>query len=229
MSRDLDYFVILRQRRDTISPPSLVIIWVESVMIAFLPRATAATTTTVLTGITWTVDNNPSTKRWTLHACHTDTAPPASDHLLRRYTQLGICAARAVLRDEGPASRLKRLASPAPPAPNNPPAPPSPIHMNRLSKPDPLVLAMGLRCGYEEAKTPSPTRMRHSTSSADEQRYLPKTTATSDSTKLLLHIPGHRTLSPPRLFIEDSTRARLRTCATVLGARTTGSHALPRC
>ena len=42
--------------------------------------------------------------------------------------------------------------------------------------------------------------------------------AVSDySTKLLLPIPGHRILSPPRLFIGGSTRTRPRTCAFFSG------------
>ena len=55
---------------------------VESAMIAFLPRATAATTTTASTATAWPTDNYCETKPWTLHAYHTDTAPPASRHLL---------------------------------------------------------------------------------------------------------------------------------------------------
>ena len=42
--------------------------WMESAMIAFLPRATATTTTTTSTATAWPADNHYSTKPWTLHA-----------------------------------------------------------------------------------------------------------------------------------------------------------------
>ena len=139
---------------------------VESAMIAFLPRATAATMTTTSAATAWPADNHCGKNPWTLHA----------DRPIQHYQRQAIYS-----RDEVPASTLKERAPPTPPPPNNLPPRPAPYMRYRLSKPDPLVLAMVLRCGSEEAKTSSPTGMLHSTPSTDEQRYLPKTTATSGS------------------------------------------------
>ena len=142
-------------------------LWVESAMILFLrqlllqrqqyrPQQRGRSITTFVT------------KPWTLHAYQ-----PVQHH-----HRLAIS-----LRDEGPASTLKGLASPPTLFPQQPPPRSAPYmyQVTRLSKPDPFVLAMVLRCGCEEAKTSSPTGRLHSTSSTDEQRYLPKTTATARS------------------------------------------------
>ena len=89
--------------------------------------------------------------------------------------------------------------------------------MNRLLKTAPLVLAIALRCGCEEAKTYSPTegcstrRLPAMSSATCLRARLP--VVPDYGTKLLLHIPGHRTPSPPRLDIGGSTRARPRTYA----------------
>ena len=115
------------------------------------------------------------------------------------------------LRDEGPALPTRGLASPPLPPPQHTTRPPSPIHVNRLPKTDPHVLAIILRCRCEEVKTTSPIRMSCSSSCSssciDEHRYLPKTTASSGfglhSTNLLLRVPGHSTLSTPRLLIGE--------------------------
>ena len=50
------------------------------------------------------------------------------------------------------------------------------------------------------------------------------------STNLMLAIPGHRILSPPRLFIGGSIRARLRTCSFSKCQRWTRERRVPpRC
>ena len=72
---------------------------VESAMIAFLPRATAATKTTTSTATAWPADNHYGTKPWTLHA----------DRPIQHYQRQAI-----YLRDEVPASTVKELASPTP-------------------------------------------------------------------------------------------------------------------
>ena len=140
----------------------------ESAIIAFRLPTRAATTTTTSIATAWPADNHGSTNSWLLRA----------DQPIQHHQRQTI-----YLRNEGLASTLKELASPPPPPtpPNNLISPPSSINVNCLCKTDPLVLAMVLRCGCEETTTPSPTRMLHSTPSTDEQRYLPKTTATSGS------------------------------------------------
>ena len=120
------------------------------------------------------------------------------------------------MRDKGPATSLQGLASPPPPPPHNTTPPHSPIHVNRLSKTDPLFLAMVLRCGCEEAKTPSPNRMPHSAYFTDEHSLLPKTTAISGSglqheTSASHSGPSHP--EPAWPIISISTRARPRTYA----------------
>ena len=132
--------------------------------------------------------------RYMLHAYCTDTALPASRH---------------------PISRGEDSASPSrgpvlPPTPQPPPPPPSPIYVNRLLKTDPLVLAVVLRCRWNEIKMATLTGMLQTTSSTHEQRYLLKIRppAVPDySTKLPLniHIPSHRTLSPSRYVMAVPT------------------------
>ena len=174
---------------------------VESAMIAFLPPATAATATTTSAATASPAYTHCGKNPRTLHA----------DQPIQHYQRQAI-----ELRDEGPASTLEELAPPPPGPPTIYPPRPAPYMRYRLSKPDPLVLAMVLRCGCNEAKMSSPTGMLHSTPSTDEQRYLPKTrlpVVPDYSAKLLLPILGPRILSLSRLFIGGSTRARPRTCA----------------
>ena len=78
--------------------------WVESAMIDFLSRATAATTTTTSTATAWPADNHYGANPWTLRA----------DEPIQHYKRQAI-----KMRDEGPASTLKELAPPTPPPPNN--------------------------------------------------------------------------------------------------------------
>ena len=99
---------------------------VGSAMMVFLSRATAVTRTTASAATACPADNHYCTKPWTLHAYH-----PTQHHQRRAIK----------LPDEGPASPLQGLASPPSPPPNNAPPPPSPMHVNRLFKTDPLVLA----------------------------------------------------------------------------------------
>ena len=194
-------------------------LWVESAMIVFLPWETVATTTKSSTATAWPADNHYGTKPSMLHAHHTDTAPPASGHLLA---------------GRGSSFTFDRTSFTPGPAPPTIHPPPSPTHVNRLSKTDPLVLSMVLRCGCKDAKTPSP-RMLHSTSSTDEQRYLPKTTATSGyglqhETSASHSGPSHPEPASPfywRLQPRSSQGVRLFQVPAV-GPRTTGSYSLPR-
>ena len=111
-------------------------------------------------------------------AGHFGTTTLDATRLFYRYSTT---SDKAFIRDADPAPPSTEQASPPPPhTDTNTPPPPCP-YMNRLFKIDPLVLVIALRCGWEEAKTPSPTGMLHSTFSNDEQRYLPNTTATSGS------------------------------------------------
>ena len=126
-----------------------------------------------------------------------DTAPPAPGHIAagRRSTFTSAITRFTFPGELHPHSR-----------PNNPPPPLSHIHENRLFKPDPLVLAMVLGQGGEEATTPSPIKMLYYTSS---------------------------TLSPPHLFIGGSTGLRARIYAVLKcrrgGKGLTDFHSLRRC
>ena len=76
-----------------------IMFWIERAMIAFLPWATAATTTTIPSATAWPADNHYRTKPWMLHA----------DQPIQHYQRQAI-----ELRDEIPASTLKQLAPPTP-------------------------------------------------------------------------------------------------------------------
>ena len=150
----------------------------------------------------------------------TDTAPPVPGHLL-----------------EGGGSSFKFERTSFTPAPQQSTSPPpSPMDVNRLFKPDPLVLAMAVRCGCEEANTPSPTRMPHPTSSTDMQHYLVKTTATSGSglqneTSASHSGPSHPELASPmywRLYPRSFHDVR-GFQVTAVGPRRAASYTLQRC
>lgn len=85
--------------------------------------------------------------------------------------------------------------------------------MNRLLKTNPLVLAISLRCGREEIKTPSPTGMLHSTFPPTGYATCQKLRLPAVTELMQRRVPDHRTPSPPRKHIGDPTRARPRTCA----------------
>ena len=152
----------------------------------------------------------------------TDTAPPAPGHLVA---------------GRGSSFNFERTSFTPNPAPQQSTPPrPAPYMRYRLSKPDSLVLAMVLRCGCEEAKTPSPTGMLQSTSFTDKQRYLPKTTATNGSglqheTSASHSGPSHPEPASPihrRLHPRSSQDVRVFQVPAV-APRTTGPHSLTRC
>ena len=130
---------ILRQPTPLVITTVVICFRAKREVIAFLSRATAATTTAALTATAWRVGNN------------FDTATLDATRLLYRFC----------LWDEDPASTSTGLASPL--APQQPPPPPR-SNMNRLLKTAPLVPEIDLRCGWEEVKMQSPTGMLHLTS-----------------------------------------------------------------
>ena len=153
------------------------------------------------------------------------------------------------LRYEGPASPLRLHPPPPPPPLHCTPSRPAPIRIACSSLPPwfyRLPQGVGARRprrrtqpGCSTRRLPMmcnatcrPSPRLHTLETWGKPRRLPLPAVPDYLTKLLLHISGHRTLSPPRLRIGDSIRARLRTCAfpvTALGQQTTGSRSLPRC